>query len=177
MSDWGIPLPSTHTNPTEDSQDQQDGASRVEEEDVHVDEYTRYERSMTTLRKQANKLAQQLEKDTEICDHFNEVMGPALQVMSKLSLQASDRAAMLQKQIDTARRLAVMRETNAARETREDAGAAVGDQTTVQCHLLRDRILGVAKAIGVIENELRRHDNIVTTTYEACSKRRALIRQ
>ncbi|KAJ0267773.1 hypothetical protein COL940_014039 [Colletotrichum noveboracense] len=149
----------------------------VEDEDVHIDEYTRYERSMTTLRKQANKLAQQLEKDTQICDHFNEVMSPVLQVMSKLTVQASARAAVLQRQIDTARRLAAMRETNAARETREDAGAAVGDQTTVQSHLLRDRILGVAKAIGVIENELRRHDNIVTTTYEACSKRRALIRQ
>ncbi|KAJ4994666.1 hypothetical protein K4K48_012281, partial [Colletotrichum sp. SAR 10_66] len=161
----------------QNSQDQQDGASRVEDEDVHVDEYTRYERSMTTLRKQANKLAQQLEKDIQICDHFNEFMSPVLQVMSKLTVQASARAAVLQRQIDTARRLAAMRETNAARETREDAGTAVGDQTTVQSHLLRDRILGVAKAIGVIENELRRHDNIVTTTYEACSKRRALIRQ
>ncbi|KAI8259023.1 hypothetical protein K4K56_006840, partial [Colletotrichum sp. SAR 10_98] len=161
----------------QNSQDQQDGASRVEDEDVHVDEYTRYERSMTTLRKQANKLAQQLEKDIQICDHFNEFMSPVLQVMSKLTVQASARAAVLQRQIDTARRLAAMRETNAARETREDAGAAVGDQTTVQSHLLRDRILGVAKAIGAIENELRRHDNIVTTTYEACSKRRALIRQ
>ncbi|KAL3295410.1 ulp1 protease family protein [Colletotrichum asianum] len=177
VSDWGIPLPSTHINPTENSQDQQDGESRVEDEDVHVDEYTRYERSMTTLRKQANKLAQQLEKDIQICDHYNEVMSPVLQVMSKLSVQASARAAVLQRQIDTARRLAAMRETNAARETREDAGAAVGDQTTIQSHLLRDRILGVAKAIRVIENELRRHDNIVTTTYEACSKRRALIKQ
>ncbi|KAI8308807.1 hypothetical protein K4K61_002268, partial [Colletotrichum sp. SAR11_59] len=161
----------------QNSQDQQDGDSRVEDEDVHVDEYTRYERSMTTLRKQANKLAQQLEKDIQICDHYNEVMSPVLQVMSKLSVQASARAAALQRQIDTARRLAAMRETNAARETREDAGAAVGDQTTIQSHLLRDRILGVAKAIRVIENELRRHDNIVTTTYEACSKRRALIKQ
>ncbi|KAF5482744.1 hypothetical protein CGCF413_v015615 [Colletotrichum fructicola] len=158
-------------------QDNNTDCGVVEDEDVHIDEYTRYERSMTTLRKQANKLAQQLEKDTQICDHFNEVMSPVLQVMSKLTVQASARAAVLQRQIDTARRLAAMRETNAARETREDAGAAVGDQTTVQSHLLRDRILGVAKAIGVIENELRRHDNIVTTTYEACSKRRALIRQ
>lgn len=142
-----------------------------------MDEYQRYERSMSTLRKRAVKLAQQLERDLEICDQFNGVMGPALQVVSKLRVQAFDRAAVLKAQIDTARRLAGMREANAAREAREDTEAAVGEQTTVQSHLLRDRILGVAKAIEIIENELRRYDDIVTAAYEACSRRRALINQ
>ncbi|KXH35059.1 hypothetical protein CSAL01_11076 [Colletotrichum salicis] len=177
VADWEIDMPRALDNPpTSDDTGEDLNSDPGRQEDCMIrDPFLRFRDKLASLEQQALPLTRQVDTDLRACDDFNKTMAPFLGVITSLVTQAINRASALQRNIDTSKRLADMREKKAVREAREAIEAACEEPTIVQMHLLCDRVEAVSRQLQKVETELRLRNEKVSEMFDVCEERSRIL--